>query len=67
MQNLHISCRCLAEDSKEMYKHLYRKCTAIVLLIKHFVYVTFSFPLPRGLLLGSLSSDDNDAEDDVKK
>ena len=36
-QNLVFSRSCFAEDDKEMYKDLYRICTAIGLLIKAFV------------------------------
>ena len=36
-QNSVISRCCFAEDGQEMYKDLYRTCTAIVLLIKSFV------------------------------
>ena len=37
-QNLVISRCCFTEDGKEMYKDLQRTCTAIVLLIKPFVW-----------------------------
>ena len=37
-QNLVISRRCFAEDGKEMYQDSKHTCTAIVLLIKPFVW-----------------------------
>ena len=36
--NLVISRCCFADDGKEMYQELYRTCTAIVVLIKPFVW-----------------------------
>ena len=41
---------CFAEHGKEMYKDLKRKCTAIVLLIKPFVWRRSCCCCPRGLL-----------------
>ena len=37
-QNLVISCYYFAEDDKDMCKDLSRACTAIVLLVKAFVW-----------------------------
>jgi len=37
-QNLVISRCCFADNSNEMYQELKRTCTAIVLLIKPFVW-----------------------------
>ena len=49
-QNLVIPRCCFAEDDKEMYKDSQRKCTAIVLLIKPFVWWRSLYRRRRGLL-----------------
>ena len=49
-KNLVISRCCFAEDGKEMYKDSKRTCTAIVLLIKPFVWRRSRFHRRRGLL-----------------
>ena len=49
-QNLDISRCCFAEDGYEMYKDLWRTCTAIALLIKPFVWWRFRCRCRRGLL-----------------
>lgn len=48
-QNFDIS-RCFAEDGYEMYKDLWRTCTAIAQLIKLFVRLRLRCPCRRGLL-----------------
>ena len=48
--NLVISRCCFAEDGKEMNQELYRTCTAIVLLIKPFVWSRSRCRRRRGLL-----------------
>ena len=47
--NLVISHCCCAEDNKEIHKELQRTCTAIVLLIKPFVWWRFRSRCRRGL------------------
>jgi len=49
IKNLVIS-RCFAEDGKEMYQDSKRMCTAIVLLIKPFVWRRSRRRRRRGLL-----------------
>ena len=48
--NLVISRCCFAKNGKEMYQNVYRKCRAIVQLMKTYCFMTFSMSLSSSLL-----------------